>query len=159
VVACPRRPPIQSPHTSRACVGGTHPGSVGTRDAANRSRHTGDARPAGPSPRMAVSCEPVRSILRSLFTRPPDIISRDYYSALLRTHQAFVAPTQGKLLNYVQRVPLGVVAQITVRRTHRMKYYIYRTDAFFIRPSRSTIRCSSLSRKLPRLWPQETASL
>ncbi|KAH9948362.1 aldehyde dehydrogenase [Amylocystis lapponica] len=27
----------------------------------------------------------------------------DYYAALLRTHQAFVAPTQGKLLNYVQR--------------------------------------------------------
>jgi len=40
---------------------------------------------------------------------------RDYYAALLRTHQLFVAPTQGKLLNYVQRVPLGVVAQITVR--------------------------------------------
>jgi hypothetical protein len=40
---------------------------------------------------------------------------RDYYAALLRTHQSFVAPTQGKLLNYVQRVPLGVVAQITVR--------------------------------------------
>ncbi|KAI0921594.1 hypothetical protein AcV5_000853 [Taiwanofungus camphoratus] len=37
----------------------------------------------------------------------------DYYAALLRTHQAFVAPTQGTLLNYVQRVPLGVVAQIT----------------------------------------------
>ncbi|KAL6305834.1 aldehyde dehydrogenase [Sparassis latifolia] len=37
----------------------------------------------------------------------------DYYAALLRTHQAFIAPTQGKLLNYVQRVPLGVVAQIT----------------------------------------------
>lgn len=41
-------------------------------------------------------------------------VYRDYYSALLRTTQAFVAPTQGKLLNYVQRVPLGVVAQITV---------------------------------------------
>jgi hypothetical protein len=40
--------------------------------------------------------------------------SRDYYAALLRTHQAFVAPTQGTLLNYVHRVPLGVVAQITV---------------------------------------------
>ena len=40
---------------------------------------------------------------------------RDYYAALLRTHQSFVAPTQGKLLNYVERVPLGVVAQITVR--------------------------------------------
>ena len=40
---------------------------------------------------------------------------RDYYAALLRTHQSFVAPTQGKILNYVQRVALGVVAQITVR--------------------------------------------
>ena len=39
----------------------------------------------------------------------------DYYAALLRTRQDFVAPTQGKLLNYVQRIPLGVVAQITVR--------------------------------------------
>ncbi|KAI0660816.1 aldehyde dehydrogenase [Cubamyces menziesii] len=37
----------------------------------------------------------------------------DYYAAVLRTHSAFVAPTQGPLLNYVQRVPLGVVAQIT----------------------------------------------
>ncbi|PPQ65576.1 hypothetical protein CVT26_000525 [Gymnopilus dilepis] len=37
----------------------------------------------------------------------------EYYAALLRTHQSFVAPTQGKLLNYVERVPLGVVAQIT----------------------------------------------
>jgi acyl-CoA reductase-like NAD-dependent aldehyde dehydrogenase len=41
----------------------------------------------------------------------------DYYAALLRTSQGFVAPTQGKLLNYVQRVPLGVVAQITVIST------------------------------------------
>ncbi|KAI0065822.1 aldehyde dehydrogenase [Artomyces pyxidatus] len=37
----------------------------------------------------------------------------EYYAALLRTHQGFVAPTHGELLNYVQRVPLGVVAQIT----------------------------------------------
>ncbi|KIK78237.1 hypothetical protein PAXRUDRAFT_164558 [Paxillus rubicundulus Ve08.2h10] len=36
-----------------------------------------------------------------------------YYAALLRTQQGFVAPTQGKLLNYVQRIPLGVVAHIT----------------------------------------------
>ena len=40
---------------------------------------------------------------------------RDYYAAVLRTHNAYVAPTQGPLLNYVQRIPLGVVAQITVR--------------------------------------------
>lgn len=39
---------------------------------------------------------------------------RDYFAALLRTRQSFVAPTRGKLLNYVERVPLGVVAQITV---------------------------------------------
>ena len=32
----------------------------------------------------------------------------------MKTQQAFVTPTQGKLLNYVQRMPLGVVAQITV---------------------------------------------
>ncbi|KDQ64345.1 hypothetical protein JAAARDRAFT_118482 [Jaapia argillacea MUCL 33604] len=37
----------------------------------------------------------------------------DYYAALLRTRQDFVAPTQGKLLNYVKRVPLGVVALVT----------------------------------------------
>ncbi|KII94913.1 hypothetical protein PLICRDRAFT_169620 [Plicaturopsis crispa FD-325 SS-3] len=37
----------------------------------------------------------------------------DYYAALLRTTEGFVAPTQGTLLNYVQRVPLGAVAQIT----------------------------------------------
>jgi len=41
---------------------------------------------------------------------------------MLRTHQGFVAPTQGKLLNIVHRVPLGVVAQITVslQTTHRL---------------------------------------
>ena len=49
---------------------------------------------------------------------------RDYYAALLRTHQSFVAPTQGKLLNYVHRVPLGVVAQITVRPLSRRKGYL-----------------------------------
>ncbi|KAI0638355.1 aldehyde dehydrogenase [Trametes polyzona] len=37
----------------------------------------------------------------------------DYYASVLRTHTAYIAPTQGPLLNYVQRVPLGVVAQIT----------------------------------------------
>ncbi|KAF7301913.1 Aldehyde dehydrogenase [Mycena indigotica] len=49
--------------------------------------------------------------MKAQLSRLPEWI--DYYAALLRTTQAFVAPTQGKLLNYVQRVPLGVVAQIT----------------------------------------------
>jgi hypothetical protein len=48
-------------------------------------------------------------------------LERDYHAALLRTHPSFVAPTQGKLLNYVQRVPLGVVAQITVRHRRSTK--------------------------------------
>ncbi|KZT36851.1 aldehyde dehydrogenase [Sistotremastrum suecicum HHB10207 ss-3] len=37
----------------------------------------------------------------------------DYYSALIRTQTAFVAPTSGPIHNFVSRVPLGVVAQIT----------------------------------------------
>ena len=50
---------------------------------------------------------------------------RDYFAALLRTRQSFVAPTQGKLLNYVERVPLGVVAQITVCIS-QLSAYIYK---------------------------------
>ncbi|KAL1723451.1 Aldehyde/histidinol dehydrogenase [Schizophyllum commune] len=49
--------------------------------------------------------------MKAQLGRLPDWL--DYYAALLRTNQAYVAPTQGKLINYVQRVPLGVVAQIT----------------------------------------------
>ncbi|KAF9054976.1 aldehyde dehydrogenase [Hymenopellis radicata] len=49
--------------------------------------------------------------MRAQLARLPEWI--DYYAALLRTNQGYVAPTQGTLLNYVQRVPLGVVAQIT----------------------------------------------
>jgi hypothetical protein len=67
--------------------------------------------------------QPVLNALYPLPVLPPSLshfsssllLFRDYYAALLRTHQSFVAPTQGKLLNYVQRVALGVVAQITVR--------------------------------------------
>ncbi|KAH8094887.1 aldehyde dehydrogenase [Cristinia sonorae] len=52
----------------------------------------------------------IREMLAQL-SRIPEWL--DYYAALLRTHSAFVAPTQGPLLNYVKRVPLGVVGQIT----------------------------------------------
>jgi hypothetical protein len=45
---------------------------------------------------------------------PTLMVPRDYYAALLRTHSGLVAPTQGQLLNYVSRIPLGVVVQITV---------------------------------------------
>ncbi|KAM0542868.1 hypothetical protein ACHAPJ_012591 [Fusarium lateritium] len=36
-----------------------------------------------------------------------------YYAALIRTEQTAVLPTSGKLHNWIDRVPLGVVAQIT----------------------------------------------
>ncbi|OCH92141.1 aldehyde dehydrogenase [Obba rivulosa] len=50
--------------------------------------------------------------MKAQMSRLPEWL--DYYAGLLRTRQDFIAPTHGKLLNYVQRVPLGVVAQITV---------------------------------------------
>ena len=66
-------------------------------------------------------------------------LCRDYYSALLRTHEGFIAPTQGKLLNYVKRVPLGVVAQITVGLVMlRLRVMLTSTERTY---SRSTIRC------------------
>ncbi|KDQ17301.1 hypothetical protein BOTBODRAFT_30112 [Botryobasidium botryosum FD-172 SS1] len=49
--------------------------------------------------------------MKAQLARLPEWI--DYFAALTRTQQGFVAPTQGTLLNYVTRVPLGVVAQIT----------------------------------------------
>lgn len=50
-----------------------------------------------------------------------------YFSAALRTHQGFIAPTHGNLLNYVHRVPLGVVAQITVSVWVWHSYYLSST--------------------------------
>jgi len=57
--------------------------------------------------------------------------SSDYFAAVLRAHQGFVAPVQGKLLNYVNRVPLGVVALITVSVPHFpcRKEFLYNTRA------------------------------
>ena len=83
---------------------------------------------------------------------------RDYYAALLRTYSSFVAPTQGPLLNYVQRVPLGVVAQITVSVS-----VLSMVDAL-LKPShvchsRSTTPSSLPSRRLHPHLPQETLSL
>lgn len=69
----------------------------------------------------------------------------DYFAALLRTHQSFVAPTQGKLLNYVERVPLGVVAQITVY-VSRLSLSAYKQHSLF-EDSLSTIHYSSQLRK------------
>ncbi len=37
----------------------------------------------------------------------------EYFSALIRTHEGTVPPFLGSYVNYVTRVPLGVVAQLT----------------------------------------------
>ncbi|KAH9844074.1 aldehyde dehydrogenase [Rhodofomes roseus] len=53
---------------------------------------------------------PIRE-MKAQLSRLPEWL--EYFAAAIRTHQGFIAPTQGQLLNYVQRVPLGVVAQVT----------------------------------------------
>ncbi|KAG8699396.1 hypothetical protein FRC11_013715, partial [Ceratobasidium sp. 423] len=55
----------------------------------------------------------IREMKVQLGRLPEWMGASDYFAALVRTQQGFVAPTQGPLLNYVTRVPLGVVAQIT----------------------------------------------
>ena len=58
-----------------------------------------------------------------------DLYTSDYYAALIRTHQDIIVPTHGKLLNYIQRVPLGVVAQITVSEV-----YLYQLSLLMEKP-------------------------
>ncbi|KZW04339.1 aldehyde dehydrogenase [Exidia glandulosa HHB12029] len=49
--------------------------------------------------------------MKTQLARLPEWLT--YYAALLRTYQGYVPPTQGQVLSYVTREPLGVVAQIT----------------------------------------------
>ncbi|KAI0796862.1 aldehyde dehydrogenase [Abortiporus biennis] len=49
--------------------------------------------------------------MKAQLSRLPEWL--DYYAALLRMPSTYVPPTPGNYLNYVERVPLGVVAQIT----------------------------------------------
>jgi acyl-CoA reductase-like NAD-dependent aldehyde dehydrogenase len=52
--------------------------------------------------------------IREMTAQVPSLVRWfKYYAALLRTEERAVLPTQGKLHNWVDRVPLGVVVQIT----------------------------------------------
>ncbi|KAG0149929.1 hypothetical protein CROQUDRAFT_668839 [Cronartium quercuum f. sp. fusiforme G11] len=53
---------------------------------------------------------PIRE-MKTQLTRLPEWF--DYFAALARTQEDTLPSTQGQLLNYVRRIPLGVVAQIT----------------------------------------------
>ena len=51
---------------------------------------------------------------REMYAQVPTLVRWfDYYAALVRTEERAVLPTVGKLHNWVDRVPLGVVVQIT----------------------------------------------
>lgn len=49
--------------------------------------------------------------MKTQLNRLPEWLT--YFAAVLRTYQGFIPPTQGQVLSYVTREPLGVVAQIT----------------------------------------------
>ena len=49
--------------------------------------------------------------MRAQLARLPEWF--EYFAALIRTHEGTVPPFLGDYINYVQRVPLGVVAQLT----------------------------------------------
>ncbi|KAF1955923.1 aldehyde dehydrogenase-like protein [Byssothecium circinans] len=52
--------------------------------------------------------------IREMNAQVPTLIKWfKYYSSLIRTEERSVLPTMGKLHNWIDRVPLGVVAQIT----------------------------------------------
>lgn len=106
---------LQSVVKVRSNPGREHTATGGGGNDANWTDNSRDERAAGTASRVAVSTHSFPFIVFFL-TRMGS--SRDYFAAVLRTHQSFVAPAQGKLLNYVERVPLGVVAQITVSNLH-----------------------------------------
>lgn len=117
---------------------------------ANGENHTRIECTVGTNSRMAVrttlSCSPSSMYLDS----------SDYHAALLRTTNAYIAPTQGKLLNYVQRVPLGVVAQITVSL---IIFLFPAGTSYGSLSSHSTTPSLLLSRRLPRHWQLGIVSL
>ncbi|KAF2029698.1 aldehyde dehydrogenase-like protein [Setomelanomma holmii] len=52
--------------------------------------------------------------IREMMAQVPTLVKWfKYYAALIRTEERSVLPTVGKLHNWIDRVPLGVVAQIT----------------------------------------------
>jgi len=53
----------------------------------------------------------LRLQLKAQLGRLPDWLS--YFAAVLRTTEGAVMPTEGEILNYVKRQPLGVVVQVS----------------------------------------------
>ena len=52
--------------------------------------------------------------IREMYAQVPSLVKWfKYYASVLRVEERSVLPTTGKLLNFVDRIPLGVVVQIT----------------------------------------------
>lgn len=63
---------------------------------------------------IALEVQQTGRAIREMNAQVPSLVRWfKYYAALLRTEERSVLPTQGKLHNWVDRVPLGVVVQIT----------------------------------------------
>lgn len=63
---------------------------------------------------IALEVQQTGRAIREMNTQVPSLVRWfKYYAALLRTEERAVLPTQGKLHNWVDRVPLGVVVLIT----------------------------------------------
>ena len=77
-----------------------------------------DARIAPSSPRVVVSNRSSALLARADIFRPSSTSAplSKYYAALLRTHQSFIVPTQGK-------PPGGVVTQIYVGHSRDKLYW------------------------------------
>lgn len=63
---------------------------------------------------IALEVQQTGRAIREMNAQVPSLVRWfKYYAALLHTEERAVLPTQGKLHNWVDRVPLGVVVQIT----------------------------------------------
>jgi acyl-CoA reductase-like NAD-dependent aldehyde dehydrogenase len=52
--------------------------------------------------------------VREMKAQVPSLVKwYKYYASLIRTEERAVLPTTGKLHNWIDRIPIGVVAQIT----------------------------------------------
>jgi acyl-CoA reductase-like NAD-dependent aldehyde dehydrogenase len=82
--------------------------------------------------------------IREMKAQVPSLVKwYKYYASLIRVEERSVLPTTGKLHNWVDRVPIGVVAQIT-------PLWVFSAPGFAVELMllRAIIHCSLRPRKL-----------
>lgn len=86
-----------------------------------------------------------REQLKAQLGRLPDWLS--YFAAVLRTTEGTVMPTEGEILNYVKRQPLGVVVQVSGLLSFRLDASEPVSLTFFFHPSDRAFQPSSSHRR------------